>query len=69
MNCFTRKKLKLIVETCYVDPEDWTTHTANGRVSKMKSILKNAQSLFHIQIAIDKILFPRITGVKKTEDA
>jgi hypothetical protein len=53
----------------YVEPEDWTTLNANDRVAKKESRRKNAQALFHIQIALDKSLFPRITGAKTTTDA
>jgi hypothetical protein len=63
------KDLWEIVEMGYAEPEDWTTLTANDRVAKNESRKKNAQDLFHIQIALDKILFPRITGAKTAEDA
>ena len=53
----------------YAKPEDWTTLNANDRVAKKESIRKNAQALFHIQIALDKILFPRIAGAKTAADA
>ena len=61
------KDLWEIVETGYI--EDWTTLNANDRVAKKESRRKNAQALFHIQISLDKSLFPRIAGAKTTKDA
>jgi hypothetical protein len=63
------KDLWEIVEMGYEELEDWTTLTANDRVAKTKSRKKNAQALFHIQISLDKILFPRTAGAKIAEDA
>ena len=63
------KDLWEIVETGYAEPEDWTTLNANDRVAKKESRRKNAQALFHIQIALDKSLFPRIAGAKTVADA
>jgi hypothetical protein len=68
MTLFIGKDLWEIVETGYVEPEDWTTLNANDRVAKKESRRKNAQALFHIHIALDKILFPRIAGAKTTTD-
>jgi hypothetical protein len=50
-------------------PEYWTTLNTNDRVAKKESKRKNAQALFHIQIALDKSLFPRIAGAKTATDA
>jgi hypothetical protein len=69
IDLFIGKDLWEIVETGYAEPEDWTTLTANDRVAKNESRRKNAQALFHIHIALDKILFPRIAGAKTTTDA
>ena len=63
------KDLWEIVETGYAEPEDWTTLNANDRVAKKESRRKNVQALFHIQIALDKSLFPRIASAKRTKDA
>jgi hypothetical protein len=63
------KDLWEIVETGYAEPKDWTTLNANDRVAKKESRRKNAQALFHIQIALDKSLFPRIASAKTTVDA
>jgi hypothetical protein len=68
MTLFIGKDLWEIVKIGYAEPEYWTTLNANDRVAKKESRRKNAQVLFHIHIALDKILFPRITGAKTTTD-
>jgi hypothetical protein len=62
MTFLIRKDLWEIVEMGYAKPGDWTT--LNDRVAKKEFRKKNAQALFHIQIALDKNLFPRIVGAK-----
>jgi hypothetical protein len=69
MTFFIGKFLWEIVETGYAEPEDWTTLNENDRVAKKESRRKNAQDLFHIQIALDKSLLPRIVGAKTVVDA
>jgi hypothetical protein len=69
MTFFIGKFLWEIVEMGYAEPEDWTTLNENDRVAKKESRRKNAQALFHIHIALDKILFPRIAGAKTATDA
>jgi hypothetical protein len=69
MMFFIGKDLWDIVEMAYTEPEDWTTLTANDRVAKKESRRKNAQALFHIHIALDRILLPRIAGANTTTDA
>jgi hypothetical protein len=56
------KDLWEIVEMGYAELEDSTTLTANDKVAKKESRKKNAQDLFHIQISLDKSLFPRIAS-------
>jgi hypothetical protein len=43
--------------------------SANDRVDKKESRKKNSQALFHIQIALDKSMFPRILRILEFEDA
>jgi hypothetical protein len=69
MTFFIGKDLWEIVETGYVEPKYWTTLSENDRVAKKESRKKNAQALFHIQIALDKSLFPRIVGPNTIKDA
>jgi hypothetical protein len=69
MTFFIGKDLWEIVEMGYAKTEDWTTLTTNDRVAMKEYRRKNAQALFHIHIAFDKILFPRIAGAKTTTDA
>jgi len=58
------KDLWEIVESVYEEPADWNSLIANERTSRKEARKKNAQALFHIQIALDKSLFPRISGAK-----
>eukprot|EP00253_Pinus_taeda_P009494 PITA_09494 len=58
------KDLWEIVESGYEEPTDWNALTANERTTRKEARKKNAQALFHIQIALDKSLFPRISGEK-----
>jgi len=53
----------------YTEPEDWTTLNENDRVAKKESRRKNAQALFHIQISLNKSLFPRIAHAKTALNA
>ena len=48
---------------------DWNALTANERTTRKEARKKNAQALFHIQIALDKSLFPRISGAKTAKAA
>jgi hypothetical protein len=68
MTFLIRKYLWEIVEMGYAELEDSTTLTANDKVAKKESRKKNAQALFHIQISLDKSLFPRIASAKTTKD-
>lgn len=63
------KDLWEIIESGYEEPTDWNALTANERTSRKEARKKNAQALFHIQIALDKSLFPRISGATTTKDA
>eukprot|EP00253_Pinus_taeda_P001749 PITA_01749 len=58
-----------IVESGYEEPSDWNTLTTNERITRKQARKKNAQALFHIQIALDKSLFLRISGAKNTKAA
>lgn len=49
-----------IFESGYEEPKDWNGIKGNDRRIKKKSEKKNAMDLFHIQMALNKILFPRI---------
>eukprot|EP00253_Pinus_taeda_P017610 PITA_17610 len=61
---FIGKDLWEIVESGYEEPADWNARTTNERTTRKEERKKNAQALFHIQIALDKSLFPRISGAK-----
>ena len=63
------KDLWEIVESGYEEPADWNALTANERTTRKEARKKNAQALFHIQIALDKSLFPRISGAKTAKAA
>jgi len=63
------KDLCDIVESGYEEPADWNALTANERTTRKEARKKNAQALFHIQIALDKSLFPRISGAKTAKVA
>eukprot|EP00253_Pinus_taeda_P005517 PITA_05517 len=63
------KDLWEILESGYEEPTDWNSLTANERTTRKEARKKNAQALFHIQIALDKSLFPRISGAKTTKVA
>ena len=51
-----------IFESGYDEPDDWNALTANERPTRKESRKKSAQALFHIQVALDKSLFPWISG-------
>ena len=53
-----------IVESRYEERADWNALTTNERTTRKEARKKNAQALFHIQIALDKSLFPRILAAK-----
>eukprot|EP00253_Pinus_taeda_P009270 PITA_09270 len=58
-----------IVESGYEEPTYWNALIANERTTRKEARKKNAQALFHIQIALDKSLFPRISGAKTAKAA
>ena len=66
---FIGKDLWEIVESGYEEPADWNALTANERTTRKEARKKNAQALFHIQIALDKSLFPRISREKTAKAA
>ncbi|XP_059071953.1 disease resistance protein Roq1-like [Cryptomeria japonica] len=63
------KYLWEIVKSGYEELDDWNALTTNERTTKKEARKNNAQDLFHIQIAHDKRLFPRILGVTIAKDA
>ena len=63
------KYLWEIFELDYEEPTDWNALTSNERTTRKEARKKNAQALFHIQIALDKSLFPRISGAKTAKAA
>jgi len=63
------KDLWEIVESGYDEPADWNALIANEKTTRKEARKKNAQALFHIQIALDKSLFPRISGATTAKDA
>eukprot|EP00253_Pinus_taeda_P002965 PITA_02965 len=66
---FIGKDLWEIVESGYEEPADWNAFTANERTTRKEARKKNAQALFHIQIALDKSLCPRMSGAKTAKVA
>eukprot|EP00253_Pinus_taeda_P028808 PITA_28808 len=66
---FIGKDLWEIVELGYEEPADWNALIANERTTRKEARNKNVQALFHIQIALDKSLFPRISGAKTAKAA
>ena len=66
---FIGKYLWEIVELGYDELVDWNSLTANEKTTRKEARKKNAQALFHIQIALDKSLFPRISGATTSKDA
>ena len=65
---FIEKYLWKIIEICYAEPGCWTTPTNNDRVAK-ETKKKYDQALSHVQIVLNKILFPRIVGGNMDEDS
>eukprot|EP00253_Pinus_taeda_P026479 PITA_26479 len=63
------KDLWEIVESGYEEPADWNVLTANERTTIKEARKKNAQALFHIEIALDKSLFPRMSRAKTAKVA
>eukprot|EP00253_Pinus_taeda_P030146 PITA_30146 len=63
------KELWEIVELRYEERVDWNALIANEITKRKEERKKNAQALFHIQVALDKSLFPRISGAKTTKAA
>ena len=66
---FIGRDLWEIIESGYEEPADWNALTTNERTARKEARKKNAQALFHIQRALDKSLFPRISGAKTVKDA
>jgi len=64
MTLLIGKALWDIVDIYYQEPIDWTIVVTNDRLAK-----KNYQALVHIEIALDKSLFPRIIGGKANMDS
>ena len=58
-----------IVESGYEEPEDWNDLQGNDRRIKKEAEKKYAMTLFHIQMALDKSLFPRIVDAQKTKNS
>ena len=65
---FIGKDFWEIVESGYEEPTDWNTLQPNDRRLKKEVEKKNAMPLFHIQMALEKSLFPRIVDAQTTKE-
>ena len=55
---FIGKDFWEIIESGYEEPTDWNTLQPNDRRLKKEVEKKNAMALFHIQMVLEKSLFP-----------
>ena len=58
-----------IVEDGYDEPTDWTTLQGANRTSRREAQKKNSYALYHLQMVMDKSIFPRIASCTTTKDA
>lgn len=57
-----------IVEDGYLEPVDWSLLTDAAKIIKEEQ-KKNCLTLYHLQSALDKSIFPRIAGCKSATEA
>ena len=58
-----------IVEDGYEEPSDWNALQGAGKTSKKEAQKKISCTLYHLQMALDKSIFPRISSCTSSKDA
>ena len=58
-----------IVEDGYDEPTDWTTLQRANRISRREAQKKNSFALYHLQMVMDKSIFPRKALFTLAKDA